>query len=390
MKYRNIALLALMIACYLPSYGQGIEFFHGTFAEALEKAQEEDKAIFVDAFTTWCGPCKRMSKNVFPQKVVGDYYNANFINLKLDMEKEEGMKFGLKYPVSAYPTFYYIKPDGEVLFTTKGGRQAEQFIDLGKQALSRYDRTSEIEELYEGGDRSFKVVHDYIKALNKSGKSSLKVANDYLNARADYADEESLRIIYEASQEADSRIFELLIEHKEGILAFTTPEAFAGKVRKACERTVEKAIEYQYPDLLAEAQSKFSGLFPADADRFVLETNLNYFSAVGDGASYRKFAKKFIKKYIGNDAKQINTIVSDMIEKFQNDETTMAFAEKYAQKAAEFGGLSEYYLNWAYTLYFQKNYTDARPVAERALELATEEKTNLSPVRTLLSKLDQL
>jgi thiol-disulfide isomerase/thioredoxin len=372
------------------SFGQGMDFFHGSFEEALQKAQEEDKAIFVDAYTSWCGPCKRMSKNVFPQKAVGDYYNANFINLKMNMEKEEGMKFGLKYPVTAYPTFYYIKPDGEVLFTTKGGRQAEQFIALGQQALNRYDRTSELEKLYQDGDHSFEVVYDYIKALNRSGKSSLKVANDYLNEQTDLSSENSLKIINEAAVEADSRIFELLIDNKEAIMALISKENFEKKVRMACLATVDKAVEHQYPELLSEAQTKFGKLLPKDADRFNLETNMVFYSAVADGSSYQKNAKKYIKKYVGNNSKKINDQVSVMIEKFQTDEDVMTFAEKYAQKAAENGGLSEYYLNWAYTLYFQKKYAKTRPIAEKALELATEEKANLSPIRTLISKLDQL
>lgn len=85
---------------------EGIQFFHGTWAEALEKAKIEDKLLFVDAYAQWCGPCKVMAKNVFTQKKVGDFFNENFINLKMDMETTDGASFGHKYPVSAYPTLF--------------------------------------------------------------------------------------------------------------------------------------------------------------------------------------------------------------------------------------------------------------------------------------------
>ena len=60
----------------------GIEFFHGSWDEALELAKKEHKAIFMDAYAEWCGPCKRMAKNIFTQKEVGDFFNKHFINVK--------------------------------------------------------------------------------------------------------------------------------------------------------------------------------------------------------------------------------------------------------------------------------------------------------------------
>ena len=46
--------------------------------------------IFLDAYASWCGPCKMLQKNVFTKKAVGDFYNSKFINVKMDMEKGEG------------------------------------------------------------------------------------------------------------------------------------------------------------------------------------------------------------------------------------------------------------------------------------------------------------
>ena len=59
---------------------------------AIELAAKENKMVFIDFYTTWCGPCKRMSKEVFPQQEVGEYFNRTFISLKLDAEKENGLE----------------------------------------------------------------------------------------------------------------------------------------------------------------------------------------------------------------------------------------------------------------------------------------------------------
>mgnify|MGYP000709275146 FL=1 len=112
--------------------GQGIEFFHGTWAEAQAKAKTEEKLIFVDAFASWCGPCKRMAASVFPQDKVGTFFNANFINLKIDMEKPENAEFAGKFPVSAYPTLMFIDATGKLVQKAVGAKDADQLLEFAQ------------------------------------------------------------------------------------------------------------------------------------------------------------------------------------------------------------------------------------------------------------------
>ncbi|TVR78646.1 MAG: thioredoxin [Chitinophagaceae bacterium] len=118
---------------------KGINFFNGTWEEVLEEAKKQNKPIFVDAFAVWCGPCKWMDSNVFPQEEVGDFYNANFINYKYDMEKGKGRDFARKYRVNAYPTFVYIKPNGETVHKTMGAKPPKVLIEEGQRALQIFN-----------------------------------------------------------------------------------------------------------------------------------------------------------------------------------------------------------------------------------------------------------
>ena len=140
---RVLALLFSLFA-FVTISGQGINFFHGTWEEALEQAAKEQKLIFVDAYAKWCGPCKRMAKNVFTQQVVGDYYNDNFINMKIDMEEGMGLSFRQKYRVSAFPTLFYINENGEIVKKSVGGKGIDGFIALGKGVVASYDRSGDL------------------------------------------------------------------------------------------------------------------------------------------------------------------------------------------------------------------------------------------------------
>ncbi len=119
-----------------PADGKGIQFFQGTWNEALAAAKKEKKLIFVDAYAVWCGPCKFMSNNVFPDAAVGEYFNKNFISYKFDMEKGEGPEFSSKYKVTAYPTLLFIDYAGTVVYREMGARDAGGFIKLGESALA--------------------------------------------------------------------------------------------------------------------------------------------------------------------------------------------------------------------------------------------------------------
>lgn len=76
------------------------------------RAKAEDKLVFVDCYTPWCGPCHRMLTEVFPRKEAGDYFNSRFVCVKYDMTKDENVELNKKFRVAAYPTFIIIRPDG--------------------------------------------------------------------------------------------------------------------------------------------------------------------------------------------------------------------------------------------------------------------------------------
>ena len=127
----SLAFLSLSIIAV--SQTKNINFEHSTFAEIKAKAKKENKLIFVDAFTTWCGPCKQMAKNVFTNDAVADFYNFSFINAKIDMEQGEGIEIAKQYEVKCYPNLLFIDGDGNLVHRIAGSMSVKEFINLGKE-----------------------------------------------------------------------------------------------------------------------------------------------------------------------------------------------------------------------------------------------------------------
>ena len=115
--------------CFCLSVFAQTNFQDISFSEALKKAKEENKMVFVDCYTSWCGPCKYMADKVFPQKKLGKYLNDRFVSLKINAEQGEGVDIASKYSVSAYPTFLILKTDGTLIYRIVGGTEgADEFI----------------------------------------------------------------------------------------------------------------------------------------------------------------------------------------------------------------------------------------------------------------------
>ena len=128
-------ILLAITACFFNSAAiaqedTGIKFETGTWAEVLALAKEQNKPIFVDAYATWCGPCKWMAKNTFTDEKVGAFVNENFIPYKMDLEKGEGIEFAKVNMVRAYPTVLFFNAQGEGIHRGLGAKNAELFLKL--------------------------------------------------------------------------------------------------------------------------------------------------------------------------------------------------------------------------------------------------------------------
>lgn len=358
--------ICIILLVGLSLRSQGIEFFQGEWKDALEKAKQEDKLLFVDAYAKWCGPCKVMSKNVFPVPEVGDFFNKNFINLKLDMEESDGVTFGFKYPVSAYPTMYFIDGEGKVVKVAKGGRKADALIDLGREALKSYDRSAKYEARYLEGDRSYDLMLDYVKALNAAGKPSLKISNEYLNSQPDITEKQKWLFMLEAATEADSRIFDEVLQNKDKLISWVGREYFEERARLACETTASKAIEFETPFLLEEAVTKAKKSFPGDADEFAAISRMNYNITFKNEKDFI-LAYKLLAKSSREDPDKLKIIIDAIVNNFKDNEKMISDATMYGEKfyKARNDGPS---LNYYVSLMIMNN------EVEKAIKLVEKEK----------------
>ncbi len=372
MFMKQIIFAVLFLFCTITCISaQGIEFFHGTWPEALAKAKAEKKMIFVDAFAAWCSPCKRMAKETFPDSKVGDYFNNNFINLKIDMEHADNTEFASKYTVQSYPTLFFIDENGKIVTREIGAKDVEQLLEVGKKAMGKNDRSVEFEKLYSEGNRDPQMLLDYVKALNGAGKPSLKITNDYLKTQKDLSTEFNLRFILEGAIAADSRVFDLMCKNKNALIALVGAEAYKARVETACKCTVKKAVEFKDQTLLDEVKKKMKEGNPDRAKMFGYEAEMSYFKATKDTKNYLKALEGY-KDELAPPSAKLHDLVINLLRTFPNDSKALLLAEKWAKSVVQDLGNAEYHMTLADVYKRQGDNDKAQETAKKALEVAGE------------------
>ena len=227
-----ISFLFLVISTALFSQ-DGIKFGKQSFAKTLEQAKKENKLIFLDAFASWCGPCKLLDKNVFPKKEVGDYFNANFLNLHIDMEKGEGIEIAKKYSIYSYPTLLFIDGDGKVVYKAAGYMSPQELISIAKEAVNPENTLENKIAKFEAGEKDPEFLMGLIKNTYATDFSlAQKVATRYFQTRthATYSKEEAGMLLF-FTKTIDDDLYKIFTA-KKAELSTQIPESYLAEYDK--------------------------------------------------------------------------------------------------------------------------------------------------------------
>ena len=214
---------------------EGIVFFKGTWQQALEQARKENKLIFMDCYTSWCGPCKMLAKEVFTDPEVAAFFNEKFVNVKVDMEKGEGVELKKQYKVSAYPTLNFINGKGELQHCVVGGMPADALIAQAKLALEGKGLIA-LQTLYAQGNRESQFIEDYLTALDMGNQAAEaeKVASEYLGKmeQARLKEKANWDMFNKYINDVDSDIFRYVYDNQNEFAGLFGEKEVRAKIRK--------------------------------------------------------------------------------------------------------------------------------------------------------------
>ncbi len=396
MKSTLILLLSLTNITFTLLSAQGIGFQSNTlrFQAVLDKAKAENKLVFIDAYTSWCGPCKRMAKDIFPQKAVGDVYNTAFVNVKMDMENGEGPALGMRYGVKAYPTYLFINAAGELVHRGLGSMPLEKFIAVGKAAANPETQFFALKKKYDGGEKSAEFLKNFTFACSDAQEDALadEVANVYLKSQKDLSTDDNVAFIFRFAKKIESDAFQYwlnnrpVFEQKFGVLQAQSDldDRLITAVGKPFFRGPQKGVDME------KAREFALKNVPNDAERILSLLALQNCEMKGDIAGILTQASKHLDAFPTVNPNQLNDYAWFFYENTTSKES-LEKALNWSLKAVELSEKSYPFHDTAAAIYFKLgNKIKAKEFVEKALKLGKERNEDTAETEKLLTKIEAM
>ena len=385
-RLRSLLLpLLLLTSAAGPLWATGIDFVDLSWEAALARAKVENKAVFLDAYTVWCGPCKKMDREVFPEAAVGEYFNQHFISVKINMEKGEGPQVARQYRVRAYPTLIFVAADGEMLHQAAGYHDAQQLLEVGQRALDPNKRMGALKKRFDEGDREPDFLLDYTYTLaDVHDGSHLPVAEAYLATQSDWTTEPHLEMIFQLLTDANSPLFDYLVEHKADFIAHFGERAVVGRIQELIYQTVYDTEE---ESSLEQVDRLFAKAYPEKAERLSANFRMSFYRQAGDRQNYAKAAVDYFNSFPEAGSDELNDVAWTFYQVI-DDVKLLRKAAKWAKRSVKLD--PQYYNNDTLAGIYQKMGKEKAAIkaAKAAIEIAKQTGEDYSKTAALLEELN--
>ncbi|GEO10053.1 thioredoxin family protein [Segetibacter aerophilus] len=226
---KKLLLLLFVIPSILFAQ-KGVQFEHGlTWKQIQAKAKAEKKYIFMDAFTTWCGPCRYMTANIFPQEKVGTFFNQNFINVKAQLDTTKADNDEVKswytdahnimtsYKVNVFPTYLFFDPNGKLVHRAIGSSEADQFLAKAKDAVDPEKQYYVMLDKYKAGKKDPQFLLSLAKASQEAYDMPVanSVSKEYLATQKDMFTKDNIEFIDRFTRSTKDQGFSFILNNPE-------------------------------------------------------------------------------------------------------------------------------------------------------------------------------
>ena len=394
MKKIVFFLFAILgIATVSAQNGIRFEKESASLEKIFEKAKKENKIVFIDCYTTWCGPCKWMDKNVFTNDSVGDFFNSHFICAKIDMEKGGGPEIAKLYEVRCYPTYIFLNGDGKLLHRKSSSYSVQEFIKISQDALIPEKQYSFLKDKYDSGNIS---RQELISLMRLRQSSCLQVdsevekyfsifSSDTEYSRLDWT------VVKDFGVNLNSSVFKFLVSNKEVFYSVYTEDSVNQVIMLLYSKAMRKCIYSKIVDTLGylNLRSEVINLKIPDIilGRVVVKLDLGFYKRIENWKKYANTAVYYIDRYLPKDdymmLNQIAWVFYEHIDNIIYLDMAVDWAKRSVELHKDIYNIDTY----ASLLFKRKKYEEALKIAEEAILLQKEAGQDTPVTQALLEKI---
>lgn len=380
---RGLAVALLLCAGVLGA--QPLRFDSLGWQAALDKARSEDKIIFLDAYTQWCGPCKMMSARCFPDSSVGAWFNPRFVNLKMDMERGEGPTLAQRYGIELYPTLLFLHGDGTVAHRAVGYHNPAELLALAAAALDPARNLLALETRYRNGERSQPLLLALLEARAAAADPRTgQLAETILKLDGNFDTPGNRQIILNYVEDPFSESFRFMVRQREAFAAEATRFSVADRIDYVFENYLQNNPTLQ----LGEVQRLYATCYPEQGERLASAYRLSYYRQRSDEGRFRQSALDHYTRYPSDDPDELNEIAWLFAENSQ-EPAELKQALQWAKKSVALREMPHNQETLARILAKTGQRKAALKAARRSLALAQAAGEDGAQVEALIQELEK-
>ncbi len=394
MRKLNALLFSLLLFTFFDGHSQNrsIHFIEKPWSEILSIAKQENKIIFLDAYTTWCGPCKWMAAKMFTNDTVADYYNSSFICAHADMEKGEGLELAKIYQVRAYPTLLFINPGGEMVHLRVGAPQkVRDYIEMGHIAIAPGEGFASYSKKYQEGNRDPGFMMNYLERLQGAYLPINEPLNQYFASlkEEDMYSPANWKILYKYVYDLDSKEFKFLLSHHKEYEKLYTSDSVFGKIIGVYTQaliTLSRNKSFNETNLnLAKQKIKETGY--TDAEKVFFQGELNMYQMKSETEKYLNLAMTGVDQNYSDDYAMLNRMAR-IFSQMATEKTQIEKAAGWAKKSIALNSTPENNDTYANLMFKLGNKPEAVKYEKEALHLAKKQRVSTQQYEETLIKFE--
>ncbi len=203
--------------------------FQTSLSATFEKAQSENKLVFVEYYSSTCSHCTKLEP-FFKDSILVAFYNSHFVSYKLNTEniKAEDKAFLDKMGLhpDATPIFLFFDKNQQLNHFSNTKTNRDYLIEIAKTALDPLERSSNLANKYKSGDRTIKTLYAYSNFAQLYKQDSLVdvLADDLFKAfpSQNLGTKKSYTILKNCVFSIENGFFKYWVTHIEQIKALDT------------------------------------------------------------------------------------------------------------------------------------------------------------------------
>jgi len=380
---------------------KGIIFFQGSWEEASLLAIKLNKPLFVEAYNEDCRLCKEIEERTFSQEEVGSFYNNNFINLKINIDKEDGVYFRSKYNVEILPDLIFLDPTGYPIYRDLGDKDKGQLLTLaykvvktnigGNQSnppIVSKTMLETMKEQYNRGFQNINFLYDYAYELKKHNEPYAEIVNAFIAQlkKDKLKDPKNLLFIYDFSNDLQTDAMTVLLKLRETFEAKYGYAHIVNRIKSAALTNAEIAGSKQSVKLFKETKQIIEKANLADQERMIFLVESTFYKKMAHWDEYIAIVKKYIWKHGVRHPDFLQEKAEDVLV-YSDKKEDLHLAKRWMETALVQKRTYEHYNTYAHILFELGHLIKSQNVAQKALEYASSENKDGFSAKSLIDQI---